>query len=91
MANSSKRVELHVYAHKINEIEINTYCAKEWDDFLILDIETPNMTQESWEMIQDAIGPIAEQMNKQVIVVPRNLKINFYGVEKIIDEPTNDV
>lgn len=86
MGEYTERVELHVYAREGEEIVIDKYKARNWEDFLIIDIEAQGMTQERWNELHNVLAPIAAQMEKQVIIIPRHIDIQFYGVEKIVTD-----
>lgn len=76
----SSRKKLYLYRHEANEIVVNSFNAKEWDDFAIL-----NMKDLSWEAmsaIEQSFEQIAIKMNKQLILIPGDLDaVDFYGIE----------
>lgn len=76
-----------IYRHTATETIIETCSAKTWDDFTIVTIDAPNLTAESFEQLQDIFSEYSKHMNKEVVLVPKGVDIEFYGVE--VDEDDN--
>lgn len=82
------KVKLCIYLHEPNTTWIDSVPAKEWDDFIIVSVDTELMN-DSRGQLAELLSEYGKRTNKQVIVLPRGANIDFYGVKLDDESPEN--
>lgn len=77
------RKKIYFYRHEMNETIIDIYDAQEWDDFLIVKVgnSLAPVTQEMIDQVSDVLDKMNTEKYSQIIVMPADLDIDFYGIE----------
>lgn len=74
-------VKLQIYEHTTDEIIIDSFEAKSWEDFII--IEADNLDENVVEALRHAIQNYSDKHpEKQILLIPKSIKLTFYGIEK---------
>lgn len=83
---SEKKVKLVFYQRVNNEIVIDNIPATEWDDFLVVHIRASSHWNEQEPFVQ-AFKDYADKTGKEVLLIPEDWDIQFYGIEVEDEEP----
>lgn len=76
---TGKICKLNIYKYELDEIIIESYSAKQWDDFLI--VEVANATDEVLDNLAETLRNFEFETPKEIILIPKELELDFYGVE----------
>lgn len=81
-------VELKLYQRRTEDILIEKYEAKAWDDLVIVAITDPHAD----EQMLDALSAHLQRLmpDKKFLIVPDHWDIAFYGVEKHDGDTSKD-
>lgn len=74
-------VKLVIYRHVSENIEVDSIEAEDWGDFLIVHLNAEQIHPEIMQQLSEGFA----NMQKRVIIVPREWDVEFYGVK--LDEP----
>lgn len=77
MKIGKKLVKLMIYRHESKTTFVEGVEAEDWNDFLIVHMNAKDITEEAFNALQEGLS----RLKKQVIVVPREWDMEFYGVE----------
>lgn len=78
-----KNVKLRSYIYEPNETIIEDYEAREWDDFLI--IELKGIRQDDTEALQRVYNTFAP-LGKLLVILPEGVDMAFHGVVEVEDD-----
>lgn len=76
------KVKLYVYEEHGKETVIDIFHAKEWSEFMLVDVDLPLDNEQI-----DQLNRAFEHVNKQIIILPKGIDVKIYGVREQDDEP----
>lgn len=79
--NGKKLVKLYLYRHESKETVVDGIKATDWGDFLVVAINTAEIPEESILEIQEIFSRYNALTEKEVLLVPREWNLEFYGIE----------
>lgn len=83
----NKTVRLMCYIQDHNEIIVEGFDAKDWGDFVIIAVDPAEFSNhETSESLSRLFSQHYADSDKQVILIPSNMDISFYGVVEVADE-----
>lgn len=81
----SQPVKIQIYEHKTEEVVIDTFEAKCWDDFLVIEVDDL-IDQAMADYIREIVGEYAEDHpEKQIIIAPKSINLTFHGFKEVDD------
>lgn len=81
MTGKSEQVKLLVYEMHGNEIVVDSIKAKEFSDFILIELG-PSVKQDQIDQMVEAIETAFQKMDKQILIVPYEAEIGFYGFKE---------
>lgn len=82
MTGKTEQVKLLVYEMHGNEIVVDSITAKDFDDFILIEVD-PSMVNIDIDQLTGSIDEVFKDSKKQILIVPRNAEIGFYGFREI--------
>lgn len=80
-------VKLYVYQHQPDETVIDTFTAKSWEDFIIIEVDMED-ADALQAMSQAMVKYADEHPEKHVFLVGKASEVSFYGVRPEEDDAT---
>lgn len=70
-----------IYRHDSNTTFVDGFEAEDYGDFLIIHLKTEQITPDIMTQLAEGF----QHLKKQIILVPKEWDVDFYGVEKEAD------
>lgn len=87
MTTKTERVKLQVYINEPKETLIDTFYAKEWDDFVIISLDEGELSDDEISGVVDTLNAWAKSnADKQVLLFTRKADVSFVGLREVIEE-----
>jgi hypothetical protein len=78
----SDLVKLQIYEHNTEEVVIDSFEARTWDDLVVLEVDY--MDADTVENLREAVHAYCDQHpEKQVLLVPKAMNLTFYGFKEV--------